>query len=533
MVSIDQNAVLTPEEEAAKKKAVQATSAAPEETAGGTSMAGGTPQSAVAPASNTKPIGSGRFVNLQRYLGANAGGGSRIAGKIGEAVGKQSDQFGKALGATGAVQTQLQAEKDRIAGASGFKTQIEQDPTKLVAMNKDQWLASQANQPVNQNPGIFQGEGNSAALANQEAQYQQYLSGAGNPLAAVTQLRTGATALGDIAQQAQKRFGAAESQLGNVQGLANQTGSEAGRFDLLKQTLGRPNYSRGQQSLDQLLLQAEGGDVLGKLQKDTAQAARLGGQQLGAAQGAYTTGRGDVATKAQEAQKLITGALGTVGTVDNPATPDVDESKGGGALGSLQESLRGRAGEFRSAQQRLKESLESGVGSDTFDRSMLNQLSGNSMTQGLTGLEQGQRLYDINLADYLKPNYSDKNVTEQNIANEQDLARYQALAKLSGTDASYLTPDQLGKAAGLTVSDSSRADLQAALQARQAQFQPLRAEVADVSSADWLNKYAQGLSQELHPDYRMALARQEQGRILSVLEPKLQALNPDRVVKSR
>lgn len=358
-----------------------------------------------------KQTGSGRFTNLQRYIQASGpGAGQRLAGQIGQTVGKQTQKLSEAVEGAKSINPQLDAERQRIAQASGFAQQVQQDPTQLV-----------------QDPSKLQ---------------------------SFTQLRTGTSAIPQLQQQAMQAFDVAQGQLGNVQQLARLTGTEPGRFELLRQSLGRPSYTRGQQRLDQLLLQTGGGNTLGQLQRQTAEQAKTGEQFLGQTRTDIEKGLGETGQAAQTAKQQLLGALGRM---DDPSTPDIDESKDAGAFGSLQQSLRQRQKDYIAQQEALKSAIESGLPTDKFSEEALNAI----------GLRTGQKLYDINLNELIKPSFSAENVTEQNIANQSDLARYQALAQLAGVDPTYLMQDQLGKATGTEV---DRTNLNQALQSAAQRF---------------------------------------------------------------
>lgn len=504
------------------------------QAAGGMASSVQAPSAPSQPASTRTPS-SGRFVNLQRYLGANTGAGQRLAGEIGQTAQKQQEQTNKATQATSAVQNQIQAEKDRIAQASGYATQITQDPTKLIPQ------AQQQQAPLNPNgtpiPGIVSAQGVPT----------------GNPLEDITKLRTGVTRLGDINQQAASRFDAAQSQLGQLQALANRAGTESGRFELLRQSLGRPTYTTGQQSLDQLLLQSEGGGSLNKLQRDLKEKGLTSQKSLDTAKAAYAKGTGEVTEGAKEAQKTITGALGRM---DDPTTAE-DESTG--ALGSLEKDLSTRRQEFIKNQGGLKDALNVAGSTGQFSEQLLNLLTGNKTGAALTA---GQQLFGVNINDYITPTFSADNITNQNIANQADYARYKALAQLAGINSDYLQKDQLDKAleSGLRV-DTQTEELQRALQNARTTYDTKSTDpsifgdsvpktVADLNqfrqnyeSANWLNQFSDylrsanpndpnplaGSYAELAPEQAMFAARQEQARRLSVIDELLK-MNPDRRV---
>lgn len=433
----------------------------------------GQPTGPSAPATR-KASGSGRFTNIQRYLQANVGGGERLAGQIGQKVGQQTEKLGEAVKTAQGINPQLEAERQRIAEASGLKTQLESDPTK-VDVNK------------------------------------------------FRQIYTGQTGLAPIKQQAQQSFDVAQSELGRVQQLANLTGSEGGRFELLRQAMGRPGYTRGQQRLDQLLIQGSGGDVLGQLQKQTAERARSGEQLLGSTRGDIETQLSSLGTQAQEAQNLLSGALGTW---DDPTTTEVNEATG--ALGGLQTDLTTRAGQQQAKLEDMYARARTGLESGEIDRDVAEMLGLTGLTIGTPGLAPGRSdvvqklapgqqllIGDISSEDLLSRLQKGFNtVTPSGVATEADYNRLQALKQLAGQTGP--TPIELDKAqlgqAGVAAklnAEQLQKDIQSRLGQLQSQYegtatdalasQKLLAGLASRSMDQLLNKSDTELLQQFNP----------------------------------
>lgn len=154
------------------------------------------------------PKGSGRFVNLQKYIGANAPQAQQMAGKIGGGIAQKA---GAAQEATQQMQTQFgqqaQQEQDRLGQAGQFVQKLGTAP---------------GAQDILQSPEQLQ-------------QFKQLQQGQLN-LPSV-----------DLSKQQQ--------QLQQLQDQAQLAGTEGGRFQLLRQQFGNPSYTLGQRRLDQLLLQ--------------------------------------------------------------------------------------------------------------------------------------------------------------------------------------------------------------------------------------------------------------------------------------
>lgn len=360
----------------------------------------GAPMSEGANQGAAAPSGGNRFVNLQKYLNANQGAGANMANQIGQKVGEQGEEVNKTIAQNNTlVGGQLDAEKNRIAQASGFAQQVAADPTQI------------------------------AGNADQLGQFQK--------------LYAGQTGVGNIQNAAAQGFGNAQTQLGQFQQTADMTGNEAGRFDLLRQTLGRPTYTQGQQKLDQLLVQSGGNGILGNLQKNAANQTKAAGSNLAASQAEINAGLQQRTAEALAAQQALTGA---VGSLDQTAMGGAKES---GAFGSLQDSLRAKQQDFINQANTQKTDLTSQIAEA--------QRTG-TMSQALAdklGLANGQKLYGVDLSAVVNPQFQPGTVTEQSVANDVDLARYKALAQLSGTNPNYLNAGAIGGAQGPQISTDS------------------------------------------------------------------------------
>jgi hypothetical protein len=247
--------------------------------------------SGTSPQGAPQPVSSGRFTNLQRYMTANQGAGQNIANNINNKVNQNATDTQNAVsGAAQGFKSQLDAEKQRLAQASGFAQQVNTDPNQI---------------------------------ANNDQQFQDF-----------TKLRTGENNLGTIQQTGQQNLDAANSKLNTFQQQAAMVGNEKGRFELLRESLGRPNYTTGQQRLDQLLLQGGGGGILDNLQRSAAQKAQDLQNQYTGATNDFTSGLTDAQKQVLDAQKTVSGALGRI---DDPTTL---ANEGSGAIGGLNQTLQ-------------------------------------------------------------------------------------------------------------------------------------------------------------------------------------------------
>lgn len=365
----------------------------------------GAPGSSGAVQGSNAPAGSGQFVNLQKYLDANAGAGAAMAGQIAQKGQNQADTIGNTINqANTTVGSQLDAEKNRIAQATGFANQTQQDPLKM-----------------------FGGYNPTTGYADQTGfnQYQQLLKGTTNAQ--------------DLTNQITQAFNPAQSQLNDFQTYANQAGNEAGRFQLLQQAMGRPTYTPGQQKLDQLLLQNDNTGALNSLQQNLANQASTAQNALNTSQQNLNTGISSLTPAALSAQQQLKGA---VGTISNPG--DV----GTGALGALQQQLNISAANQVAQQTGLKNDIltETASSPKTALVGPNQQMNLDPQVLKALGLTYGQHLYGLDpsrLAELAKAGtqFAPDTITPQSMATDADVARYQALNALSGNSGpgTYLT----------------------------------------------------------------------------------------------
>jgi hypothetical protein len=144
-------------------------------------------------------------------------------------------------------------------------------------------------------------------------------------------------------------------------------------------------------------------------------------------------------------------AVTKVGRVDDPTTPDIDESAG--AIGttaktkadtnkSVQDALNAWKGGF---DTRLKEAQDTGLqnritedlgdGNNYFSEETMNQL----------GLNPNDTLFHVNPNDYINP-FSASDITPSNLATTSDYNRYGALADIAGIQDPYLNQANIGQA---------------------------------------------------------------------------------------
>jgi hypothetical protein len=204
--------------------------------------------------------------------------------------------------------------------------------------------------------------------------------------------------------------------LGSAQKASQETGAlqnEGGRFALLDQFYGRPNYSTGEKSLDGVLAQQGQGVA--------ARQAALGtqGQVL----------QGNVNQSAQNLDNLA--------TANNATTQDAaSQTKNylGTAQTNFDTDLNNRFAGYNTANAAYNTGVQNGISTDNLSDEDL----------ALFGLQSGQNLYNTDLSSYVNETPAQANLGQ--FASDQDYAKSAALAQLAGEDPTDLTAANRGEA---------------------------------------------------------------------------------------
>lgn len=183
-----------------------------------------------------------------------------------------------------------------------------------------------------------------------------------------------------------------------------QAGTEVGQRELLKKTFARPEYSKGMTALDQALLsQTPGGraqiEALG--QKYGKLGEFLGGQEQAAQQA--------IGAAQQQAQQNIA------------AFAPLEQQAQQAILSPIEQ----RAAEINEQQKAFERYQQD-----------LSDLKLNQETLQALGLAPGQRIFDVNLANYIQGPMSQ--ATTQNIATAQERQKYNDLMNFIGGNAAQL-----------------------------------------------------------------------------------------------
>lgn len=318
-----------------------------------------------------QPKGSGRFTNIQKYIGANQGAGERLAGGVSRKVESQVNPK--------AQQAQSQNEQIRQSVQSAQGT-----------LGQGQQLRSQVEKQD------FDAQG----FAAQEPNVQQF-----------TQFRTGqAIDEQGLQTQAQAAQQAAMQAQQTVQGLNQQLGTEQGRQQLLKQTFSPSrNYSIGQQRLDNLFLQKAAPQLQGLQQNLSAQQQTLG--NLGTEAEQKQAAIRELAAQEQDLSQGLTSAIGAR-----------EQDVVGAAEARQQEVNNARIAQQEAARQQFQNLAEGRAVNKDFLQNVGLQ-SGQSLFNVLK--EQG------NIDDYIKFNPALLQGANQ-LASQEQRQKYDAISRLAG-----------------------------------------------------------------------------------------------------
>lgn len=337
--------------------------------------------------------GSGRFTNLNKYLGANEGAGDRLYKGIDTKLTNEYNTGNKeASKQATAVREGIETAQNTLGRGQGYLEQ-----TKKADFDAQKFLQAPQAAPA-------------------QTVSTQSTAPAVNPiLQDFSGFRTGQNV--DVNQLNQQQGQA----LTTVQNLYNQTnqraqqaGNELGRFDLLKQTYGvgpKNAYTSGQQRLDNLFLQAGAGNNVGQLQNSLTERVRST-QNLGKQVDQYGNVIGDVSTSQADLAKSL---------------QDQTNLLEGNKVASV-ESTEAAVNEARSKEQ--ADALAN-------FNSLVNSGEIDSKTAALLDLQNNDRLLNVfqdnnDPNSYLKFNRGLTGANE--LATTADRNQYEALAQLAGLD---------------------------------------------------------------------------------------------------
>ena len=451
--------------------------------------------------------------NFQQYAAANKQSGQRIGNLIGSNV-QQQAQSTQASTEAGDVSKAFTADKDRIKNdlakfqgiAAPPPSQHNIQPNKqpisidkstpvqpvadlatLVRNQKYQQLEATAQQPadlpadatnqiLNPRPAVTK----PAAPTGYASLFQDPTLGAEQQVNAsladwANKLASGQTQAGQLGQQSSQAYNTAGQKLAGLQDTQQNLNTEAGRFSLLQNLLGKSGtYSNPASRLDQALFQTNT-NQLGNIQKSAQQLALEKQNALQSAQQLTDTQLADLKAAGLEAQTT---------------TKDIAQK----SLTGLDTELTARLDATKGLQKSQQEDI-------------LKQLQSGEMTEDTAktlGIGEGTTLFNLLKDDNSKQYINNANIEalrKSNVVDSDALTRYAALQKMMQNDPSQFAYTKLGKVdpAYTLASEKFRNDLGARYNERANQAEQ------DYISGQGASEYSHGFANMQHDTERAAL----------------------------
>ncbi len=343
--------------------------------------------------SATGASNSGRFTNLKNYLGANQQAGQQLGDRITGGLTRDKEKATKdQQSGTAAIADQVNKEQERLGQGQTYADTLK---TETGAQNI---YGNQADRDAFGN------------LLNQQGNYQNIN----------TNLNTTQQNL--------------QSNLNNLQSNVQNLGTEQGRFQLLQNNVKGPNYTTGQQRLDQLFLQTgDPSQLVAQQQGLNRDIGRLGNELTD-----FSKATGESITGLQQQEKDVAALLGSTlsgeeSNVYNAANALADASnKSNVALNNVMNQYF--SGGYNSLTPEQKQTIDA-------------ELARNS-----DFIQSGMRTYNL-LDNGAYENYINQADTNyaNNMMNQDQFEKYNALLNLSGLNPATALTNQL---AGDTYGDA-------------------------------------------------------------------------------
>lgn len=359
-------------------------------------------------------VGSGQFTNLKQYIEANKPGADRIAGAVTSQVGQQAQNI------SSGVDTEQ----------SQFMTEAEKKQSSL-------------NEAKQFGEGVLQ----KASTIGQKAAQPE--------LDRFKALTSGTERYDDI----QARDLSKQQEQSNIlQNKAKQAQQSSGRAQLLQDTFGNREYSRGQQAVDSLILGTNKAARENVAKTIQSQAANIANQVKSAQE-----------SQAQKIQAIKDAQAGLQSGLRTGVQTGMQ---------NVEQELKSAADLYNQRVRETSEGLESGLRRGELSQAVLARLSPED--QERVRQLSGKSLTDFynKQQSYLSPSRvldqsSDIDLTA--IAKQQQIDRQRALEELAGVGISKYTGSDIGKY-DADVLKGSDINLDTLLSARDAQEKEIEAQ---------------------------------------------------------
>lgn len=365
---------------------------------------------------------SGRFTNINKYMGANQQAGSQLGQALGQNVQSQiqkvSDVASKAqtglqsqIGETGQEQQRIQDYTTGLSSTAGKKETTEGQP--LSTVTGKGYLAEHFDANLGDRSKYAQD------IVSDPSKLDEFLKYASGQVASQqkSKLDESKTSAQTATEKAQQEFVDKQKQLQN------------NRQQLLSDLIKRPGYSLGQRSLDNAFLQMDKGDTLNKTRQNIQQQQRQFETEnlFPKLSEQYTTARSGI----DEATKGL-----TTQTQQNLSDLDAD-------IASRQAYMNAARKAEQDYLQKQFEALQKGQAVDADFAQRAGLTSGQSLWKTLSGVDNINSLIDTTALQAMAN-------SQQDLANTRDIELMSAFAKLAQTDPSLVTASTLGADGGQT-----------------------------------------------------------------------------------
>lgn len=200
---------------------------------------------------------------------------------------------------------------------------------------------------------------------------------------------------------------------------AGYLSTEPGRFTLLDSYFGRPDYTQGQKSLDNLLVQNQEG-IGSSIQNTQTQANQLKPQ----AQNTQTDLQNQITAQQAAVQDSAQNARNAIGIDANGQVITDPNAVGYGAIGKQYSQIQNSLASENAARQAQNKQLQTDLANGRLTEE----------EQKLLGLSNQSNIYGLNLKDYFKAG-SDLNANQ--IITPEQQAQIEALNQLAGSTNIY------------------------------------------------------------------------------------------------
>lgn len=421
--------------------------------ASGSQIAGGasaTASGATPGGNSTTPTSSGQFQNLNSYLNANNNSdfGNQFVGKLNNDIGQAGASQQQGL-------QQFKAASDAGSLYNGSSTQPDNTTWQSP---QNTYQDAQYKEPQNVS---YAGPGaTSGGQGNTQAPYQSTVNNAISDPYGFSKDPNNITAFQNILNAQYKGpqsysdlSGAYQQASGATQKAENEAKAaqtEPGRFSLLNQFFGNPNYSQGQQSLDNLLIQGNPNT----------------GQQVSQARQNADQSQVDFQNQQQQAQAYASQNMG-----NTQAARDYARN----AIGVDQSGNPTSAGLYQTTLNNAQTTAQNTANTDQQQASDLSRAISSGNLSGLSpeelsmlGVSSGQSYFDVNPNQYLTIN---PDINQNSVMDPTQASRITALSELAGLSNPFGGAKDVGSLYGTNPVNFNKEGFNQAIQQRQGQYQ--------------------------------------------------------------